>query len=630
MKKIAALFIATAILCSAGPGKKKLSAELKGGGVNGLVQAIVQWEPEAGSDSAQKITALGGTVISEFPAVHSGVYLVPASALDALDSDGDVKFVSVDRKLHKKSAVVAPAVMPSTINAPAAWNAGYNGNGIGVAVLDSGINQDDNLGSYTHEPVYTEDFTVNLIAQPGGKTPSKPASYGVDWYGHGQHVAGIIASNGKISNCSSCTQVFAGVAPGVNLVNLKVLDVNGEGSDSYVIAAINRAISLKSTYNIRVMNLSLGRPVFESYQQDPLCQAVEAAWKAGILVVVSAGNNGRDNTYGNDGYGTIEAPGNDPYVLTVGAMRDMGTPTRSDDLLASYSSKGPSSIDHVVKPDLVAPGNQIVSLLAQNGTLALSDPQNVAPMGQYQYPAPKLGTIPIQPTYDPSSRNQPPGVKIAGGYSQKYFILNGTSMAAAVVSGAAADLIQAAPSLTPDQVKMLLMRTASKTFPTVSTVTDSTTGQTYTSYYDVFSVGAGYLDLAAALTAVTQVPAGLSAISPTATYDSVTGSVSLSFDATSVFSDKAMWGAGTLASNKAMWGAGTLASTKAMWGASGVWGSSVVDSNKAMWGASAVWGAATERADKALWGANAVWTNKALWGASEMTTPQSVMINGEK
>jgi serine protease AprX len=152
----------------------------------------------------------------------------------------------------------------------------------------------------------------------------------------------------------------------------------------------------------------------------------------------------------------------------------------------------------------------------------------------------------------------------------------------------------------------------------VSTVTDSNTGLTYTSYYDVFSVGAGYLDVAAALNAVSQLPAGLTAISPTAVYDSSTGSVSLSFDATSVFSDKAMWGAGT------------VDSTKAMWGASGVWGSSVVDSNKAMWGASAVWGAASDSANKALWGADAVWTNKALWGAGSLATSQSVMIDGEQ
>src|SRR6202042_2661524 len=109
---------------------------------------------------------------------------------------------------------------------------------------------------------------------------------------------------------------------------------NGVGTDSMVIAAIERAIALKSTYNIRVINLSLGRPIWESYTQDPLCQAVEQAWKAGIVVVVAAGNDGRDTALNADGYGTIEAPGNDPYVVTVGAMRTMGTPGINDDLIA--------------------------------------------------------------------------------------------------------------------------------------------------------------------------------------------------------------------------------------------------------------------------------------------------------
>ena len=140
---------------------------------------------------------------------------------------------------------------------------------------------------------------------------------------------------------SSAPGRSSGIAPGANLLNFRVLDANGNGSDSSVIAAIEQAIALKNKYNIRVINLSLGRPVFESYTQDPLCQAVEAAWKAGIVVVVAAGNDGRDNSFGNEGYGTIMAPGNDPYVITVGAMRSMGTPSRTDDLVASYSSKGP-------------------------------------------------------------------------------------------------------------------------------------------------------------------------------------------------------------------------------------------------------------------------------------------------
>src|SRR5207247_7852226 len=119
---------------------------------------------------------------------------------------------------------------------------------------------------------------------------------------------------------------FKGGEPNVNLVNLRVLDQNGAGQESDVISAIERAISLKSVYNIRVINLSLGRPVFESYTLDPLCQAVEAAWRAGIVVAVAAGNFGRDDSMHTHGYGTIASPGNDPYVITVGAMKANGNP----------------------------------------------------------------------------------------------------------------------------------------------------------------------------------------------------------------------------------------------------------------------------------------------------------------
>ncbi len=117
-----------------------------------------------------------------------------------------------------------------------------------------------------------------------------------------------------------------------------------------MIAGIQLAIQLQSRYNIRVLNLSLGRPVASSYLTDPLCQAVQQAWQAGIVVVVAAGNDGRDNSQGTSGYGTITSPGNSPYVITVGAMNTSGTLTPTDDKIASYSSKGPTAIDQIVKP----------------------------------------------------------------------------------------------------------------------------------------------------------------------------------------------------------------------------------------------------------------------------------------
>ena len=251
--------------------------------------------------------------------------------------------------------------------------------------------------------VFTDDFTPTAYVK--GK---RSQSFGQDWYGHGQHLAGIVASNGKASTCDHCTQSMVGIAPGARLIDLKVLDSFGEGTDSQVIAAIDEAISLKNDYNIRVINLSLGRPVYESYKLDPLCQAVEAAWQAGIVVVAAAGNEGRDNSTNNLGYGTILAPGNDPYVITVGSMKTMNTPGRSDDRMASYSSRGPTAVDQIVKPDLIAPGNLIVSLLAQHGTMPLSNPQNAVTNASIQGGGtpdkpPSGGKVPTDPTQQPPS-----------------------------------------------------------------------------------------------------------------------------------------------------------------------------------------------------------------------------------
>lgn len=298
----------------------KVSPDLDRGATEAL-NVIVQFRQQPSMSQHGRVLRNGGLLRRELNSIRGAAYSLPASSLADLADDPEVVYISPDRPLAGSLDLTAAAV-----NAAAAWQAGYIGTGIGVAVIDSGVSTHDDLMHVSHRIVYNQDFV-------GGGTD--------DHFGHGEHVAGILAGDGFDSTCGvgypshNCTRAFKGIAPGANIINLRALDQNGEGTDSGVIAAIGKAIQLKSTYNIRVINLSLGRPVYESYAVDPLCQAVEAAWRAGIVVVVAAGNNGRV------GYGTINAPGNDPYVITVGAMKTMGTPQRSDDLVASYSSKGP-------------------------------------------------------------------------------------------------------------------------------------------------------------------------------------------------------------------------------------------------------------------------------------------------
>lgn len=522
----------------------KIALDLDGVDRTSKVDVIIQFKHAPTEAQHQKVRNQGGMLRAPFELLKGALYSVPASALERLANDPEVVYISPDRKVGGMLDLTADAV-----NAAAGWLANLDGSGIGIAVIDSGISNHQDLKSGGSSRVV---YSLDLV---GGGTD--------DHYGHGEHVAGIVAGNGQRSTCPTCTRTFKGMAPNANLINLRALDQNGQGKDSTVISAIAHAIALKRLFNIRVINLSLGRPVFESYTLDPLCLVAEAAWKAGIVVVVAAGNDGRDNSVGNNGYGTITVPGNDPYVITVGAMKTVGTPTRYDDRIASYSSKGPTVIDHIVKPDVVAPGNLVVSLLAsRTDTLPATYPQTLIPKSYYG-----------------ASGNST---------SNDYFMLNGTSMATPVVSGAVALLLQAQPGLKPDQVKARLMRTAYKTFPPTSQATDPVTGQVYVSQYDVFTVGAGYLDIQAAL-ADTNVATG-NAVSPTATYDSGTGNVNL------VFASGSVWGTGTVWSTATMWGQGVVNGTRMIWGSSAVWGQSSTQGFTTIWGTGTIWGQTSAQA----------------------------------
>jgi serine protease AprX len=282
---------------------------------------------------------------------------------------------------------------------------GYNGTGITVAVLDSGIAPHTALGPRVIG-------RVNLVSD-------EPTVSG-DPYGHGTHVAGIAGGDG--SAAKYVTSAYSGgSAPAINLIDVRVLGRDGSGLTSDVIAGLDWVVANRKKYNIRVVNLSLGHPVTEPSAFDPLDQAVERAVAQGIVVVAAAGNYGQTAT-GAPILGGVTSPGNSPYAITVGAIDTKGTLDTSDDSVAPYSSRGPTKYDLVVKPDVVAPGTRIVSLEAYKSYLSTTYPQ----------------------------------WHVAGRGTNAYLRLSGTSMATPVVSGGIALLLNAQPSLSPAQVKMAL------------------------------------------------------------------------------------------------------------------------------------------------------------------------------
>jgi len=542
---------------------QKLSPDLQRREGSDHLNVIIQFRQAPTAAHHQIVARQGGVLQRELGVVKAGEYSLPAAALAKLAAEPDVAYITPDRPLRTTSTLPAQTLdyYEPTINAPYAWELGLNGAGIGVALIDSGVVGISDLHTPNYRVVYSQNFSSGPNAS--------------DQYGHGTHVAGIIAGNGSASSGPPFFYTIRGVAPSVNLVNLRVLDQNGQGTDSLVISAIQTAIQLKSTYNIRVINLSLGRPVYESYTLDPLCQAVEQAWKAGIVVVAAAGNDGRDNSANTYGYGTIGAPGNDPYVITVGAMNTLGQSNRANDIPTSYSSKGPTMFDHVVKPDIVAPGNKIISLYAPLLTLNQEYPGNEALEMLYQ--------------------NGPPPPR---GYSNTYFILSGTSMATPMVTGAVVLMLQQHRSLAPDQVKARLMKTAYKNLVPYSTAVDPVTNQVYYMQADILTVGAGLLDVQAALSSTDSGPATPgSALSPTVTQDA-SGNIVLKNNSLLI------WGSG-IWSNTVVWGVNVLSGTdpaglSVLWGNTVCWGNNTMAGFSTVWGNTVVWGVGTPQGEASI------------------------------
>jgi serine protease AprX len=288
-----------------------LSKAKQGSAKTQTVRVIVQYKQVPTSAHYATMQGRGARLHTKLHMIKGAAFTIPVSALPALEADPNVASVTIDHPMN-----VMDDITDNVIGASSAWNSGFTGAGVGIAVIDSGINDSHpdlfDATQTSSRVVYHQDFTGTATSNSSG------ANY--DLYGHGTHVAGIIAGNGYLSGGQ-----YQGVAPAATLIDLRALDANGGGTDSTVIAAIQQAIALKNAYNIRIINLSLGRGIPVSYTLDPLCQAVEAAWNNGIVVVVAAGNYGRLSVNGSNGFGTVTAPGNDPFVITVGATKNNGS-----------------------------------------------------------------------------------------------------------------------------------------------------------------------------------------------------------------------------------------------------------------------------------------------------------------
>ncbi len=309
---------------------------------------------------------------------------------------------------------------PFAVRATEVWNqspAFLQGQNVTVAVVDSGVGK-------------IKDVKNRIVADVNF---NRGYHDGRDMYGHGTFVAAILAGDGTSSQGK-----YTGIAPKVNFVNVRVSDDAGMSTEGDVLQSLQWVFENADEENIRVVNLSLNAAVAQSYHTSPLAAGVEMLWLRVIVVVVSAGNNGSADLY---------PPANSPRVITVGATDDKGTPGIADDEMAHFSAWGTDEVGNV-KPDLVAPGTNIVAFVPNNGRLG---------MGRKH----KENAV-----------------------DKDYFRMSGTSMSAPIVAGAVAMLLQDEPNLTPDQVKFRLKSTANKNW----------------AGYNATQAGAGYLDIYAAVT----------------------------------------------------------------------------------------------------------------------------------
>jgi serine protease AprX len=352
------------------------------------------------------VEKVGGTVDRQLPIVDGFSATIPARAIANLAPDPNLRSLTKNR-LGKFEVISYDeddigSATPKSTGATKLWAETDYGSGVGIAVIDTGISP-------------MNDFTKNGYRIVHGPDLSGENNL-LDSYGHGTVMAGVIAGDGYDSQTITAG-AHVGSAPKAHLISIKVAGANGVTDVSTVLAAMHWVASYRDQFNIRVMNLSWGTAGTQSYKVDPLNYAVQRLWQLGIVPIIAAGNSG------SQAY-TVTKPGDDPFAITVGAYNDKQNTDLADDNIPEWSSRGPTKVDNLTKPDLVAPGRYIISTRAYKSTIESQFPKAL--------------------------------------YAPSYIRGSGSSQAAAAVSGAAALLIKKKPHLSPGQVKHALMSTASK------------------------------------------------------------------------------------------------------------------------------------------------------------------------
>lgn len=541
-----------------------------------LVQAA------SSDEAARLVLEYGGVVTSHLDIINAVGAVLTEKAVSDLKGDQRVLAVTLNGAVNssgggsdhagdKSKKQVPSADFPEVVGADVVWEQGVVGSGITVAVLDTGIGNlpalTKGLKGKSDRIIAWKDFVDN------SKKPMDPN-------GHGSHIAGIIANSQKDESGD-----WNGIAPGVSLVGVRVLNAEGYGTYEKVIQGLQWVIQNKNKYNIRIVNLSLVAPVESPYWADPLNQAVTQAWANGLVVIVAAGNSG-------PGAMSITVPGNNPYVVTVGAFTDNFTPDYwDDDYIAPFSGAGPT-LDGFVKPDVVAPGAHMVSVVPEGSLLATQYPDNQV--------------------------------------SANYYKIAGTSQATASVTGVAALILAKNPKLTPDQVKQRLVGTS---LPWVdATTTDA--------LYSMWQQGAGrvnapdavFAEISGAANQGMDIQADLAGTihyEGYSYYDETTGTYQL-------YDPYTGWGGGygtwdgsfyTWAGGKGTWigGQGAWASGKGTWaGGKGTWaGYDTWAAGKGAWaGGKGAWAGG-----KGTWaGGYTAWAGSEPWAGS--TLSEATFVDG--